>query len=79
MITLKKQDVHFMLTVLHLTPDLFQVLNTISEGGEISDNQADELRDCCTNRLDEIGFDENYEPTDEGKKLENLIDKLYIG
>jgi hypothetical protein len=29
--------------------------------------------------LDEAGFDENYEPTEDGSKLEALVDKLYIG
>jgi len=79
MIRLSRDDVLFMLTMLQLTPDLSQVLKAISEGGEIPDDQADELRDCCTDRLDEVGFDENYELTAEGKKLEQLIDKLFIG
>ncbi len=79
MIRLNRDDVLFILTILPLTPDMSQVLQAIYEGGEISDDQADELRDCCTNRLDEIGFDENYELTTEGKKLEQLIDKLFIG
>lgn len=79
MIQLNRDDVIFMLTVLQLTPDLSQMLKAISEGGEISDDQADELRDCCTDRLDEIGFDENYELTTDGEKLEELVDKLFIG
>ncbi len=79
MIYLSKYDAQFMLMTLQLTPVLGQVLGAIAEGGEISEDHADELRDCCTDRLDEIGFDESYEPTEDGKKLEALIDKLYIG
>ncbi len=79
MIYLNQYDVQFMLTVLQLTPALNQVLEAIAKGGEVSEDQADELRDCCTDRLDEIGFDKNYELTDNGKKLEDLVDKLYIG
>lgn len=80
MISLSKYDVSFLLMTLLLTPDLRQVLEAIAEqGGQITDDQADELRDCCTDRLDKCGFDESYEPTTEGKKLESLIDKLYVG
>lgn len=79
MIRINSDDVLFMLTMLQLTPDLRQVLKSIAEGGAISDDQADELRDCCTDRLDEIGFDKNYELTEDGRKLEALVDKLFIG
>ena len=68
-----------MLAKLKLTPELKQALLSIAKGGEISEDQADELSDYCTDRLDVIGFDENYEPTDVGKKLEALVDKLYVG
>lgn len=81
MIILTLQEIQFMLTVLTLTVDLrerLQVLVSV-EKKTISDDIADELRDLCTNRLDTHGFDENYNPTEEGKKLEALIDKLYIG
>jgi len=81
MITLTLQEVQFMLTVLTLTVDLRERLEILLsvENKAISDDIADELRDLCTERLDTHGFDENYNPTDEGKKLEALIDKLYIG
>lgn len=69
-----------MLTMLQLTPSLRQVLEPISEnGGDVDEDIADKLRDMCTDRLDEIGFDENYEPTGDGEKLEELIDKLFVG
>ena len=81
MITLTLQEIQFMLTVLALTVDLRERLNALVsvENKTISDDIADELRDLCTERLDTHGFDENYKPTQEGKKLEVLIDKLYIG
>lgn len=81
MITLTLQEIQFMLTVLTLTVDLRERLEILLsvENKAISDDIADELRDLCTERLDTHGFDENYNPTDEGKKLEVLIDKLYIG
>ena len=80
MITLSKTEVIFMLTMLQLTPELRQLLEVIAcRGGDIDDDVADELRDMCTNYLDEIGYDEDYEPTKNGEKLEDLIDKLFVG
>ena len=79
MIYLSPHEAQFMLMTLELTPNLHQVLKAAVEGCEITDDQADELRDCCTDKLDEVGFDENYEPTEDGRKLEVLVDKLYIG
>ncbi len=81
MIILTLQEIQFMLTVLTLTVDLREKLEMLVsvDNKAISDDIADELRDLCTERLDTHGFDKNYNPTDEGKKLEELIDKLYIG
>jgi hypothetical protein len=38
-----------------------------------------DLRECCSDYLMLVGFDENYNPTEEGKILEDLIDKLSTG
>ncbi len=46
---------------------------------EVSLDVADEIRDLCGEQLQLVGFDENYQPTPEGKILESLIDKLFIG
>mgnify|MGYP001800736849 CR=1 FL=1 len=45
----------------------------------ISEDQADEIRDLCGEQLQLVGFDEKYGPTPEGKLLEDLVDKFYIG
>lgn len=81
MIVLTLQEIRFMLTVLSLTVDLRERLEALIsvQNKVISDDVADEFRDLCTERLDTHGFDENYNPTEEGEKLESLIDKLYIG
>lgn len=44
----------------------------------LDDDVADEIRELAG---DEIGlhFDDNYEPTKEGRMLELLIDKFYTG
>ena len=44
----------------------------------IPDDLADDLRERCADELLTTGFDQDYEPTPEGKVLESLIDKLYI-
>ena len=46
---------------------------------EITSEKADELREFLGDRLQIAGFDENYELTAEGKILESLIDKCFIG
>ena len=45
---------------------------------KIPENQADEIRDLCGERLQMVGFDENYELNQEGKILESLVDKFFI-
>lgn len=79
MIYLSRNEIAFILNKVTLTYDLQQVLSANKGGCEISDDQADELRDCCIECLDEIGFDDNYELTLDGKKLDELVDKLFIG
>lgn len=79
MIYLNSDDIKYMLTILDLSYDEKQVLNNQFLSSGINDDFADDLRDKCTEKLDEIGFDENYKATKDGEKLEYLIDKLYIG
>jgi hypothetical protein len=81
MIALDLQDIHFMLKHLSLSETLRKRLIELTSDGDvlISDDLADELRDLCADRLDTHGFDLNYSPTEEGRKLEALIDKLYTG
>jgi hypothetical protein len=44
----------------------------------LEDDFADQIRDWAGERLQEVGFDENYEPTMEGLILEDLIDIFEI-
>ncbi len=68
-----------MIKSLDLSPDLLRILSKTLIDGSIKDKYADSLRDCCTNKLDEIGYEENYKLTNDGIKLNSLIDKLFIG
>lgn len=45
---------------------------------EISEEQATDLRELCSDWLQSEGFDLKYELTAEGEICERLIDKLYI-
>ena len=76
---LNRDDVSFLRSELDLSEALIKVLKDVESSGEILDDYADELRDLCTDRFDEIGFDENYKLTPKGEKFESLIDKLFIG
>lgn len=81
MICLTINDIELMTLNLDLPYDLRMLLEKLKDVQDrtISDDVADELRDLCTEKLDTHGFNVNYEPTELGKKLEELIDKLYIG
>ena len=48
------------------------------DGVTLTRNQAELLRSHLTTTLAQIGFDENYELTEEGKRIERLIDTLYV-
>jgi len=39
-------------------------------------DEGDALREAVTNELARTGFDDDREPTDRGRALEDLIDKL---
>ena len=45
---------------------------------QLTRSEAEILRDKLTYMLAQVGFDENYEPTIEGKLIEELIAKLFI-
>ena len=79
MIYLNSKEIIFIIKTLDLTPDLKVILENIHNGGEISDDTSDILRDFCTDKIDEVGYDENYEVTKIGEVLDILIDKLYTG
>ena len=81
MIRLSRNDIEFMIFNLDLSDDLRMLLEKLRDAQDktITDDLADQLRDLCTQKLDTHGFDINYDPTELGIKLEELIDKLYIG
>lgn len=79
-IYLLKADLEFMLKNLDLTEKMLSLLKKKNLYQEIyiDHDTADILRDLCGEKLQEVGFDFNYNPTEKGIILESLIDKLYI-
>lgn len=78
---ISQSDTLFMLKYLDLTNYVKNYLEKRLKLKDIiiSAHIANRLRNLCGDRLQEIGFDENYDPTPEGKILEDLIDKLFTG
>jgi hypothetical protein len=68
-----------METVLPLSEGHRQLLkNLISKNKKLIPNAvSEELGDLCSERLSTHGFDDYQTPTEEGRKLEELQDKLY--
>jgi hypothetical protein len=40
--------------------------------------EAEQLRDYLTKQLAAVGFDRNYSPNEQGRMLENLIDRFHL-
>ena len=82
MTTLNQSDIRFMQTVLPLSEGLRKLFNKLASSKNkkpIPDEISSELSDLCEERLATHGFDDYYSPTKEGRKLGELMDKLYAG
>ena len=79
MITLNLSDIRFMETVLPLSESHRNMLKSLISKKKklISDEVSEELGDLCSDRISTHGFDDYQTPTEEGRKLEELQDKLY--
>ncbi len=44
----------------------------------LSSETSERFREVLTDHLAKVGFDDAYEPTNEGKVLEALIDRFYM-
>jgi hypothetical protein len=44
---------------------------------DLTEEDANYLRDACSEQLQRVGFDKDYELTNEGRILEDLIDKSF--
>jgi hypothetical protein len=78
-VRLSAAQAEYLLQATFLPPRLREVVTAASLGGdssglEVSGNIADEFQSVFTERLAKVGFDADYDLTDEGATLEELID-----
>lgn len=84
-IVLNAKLAHYLLDAQFLTSTLRAALEAAKprRGGGLSfsipDDLAEEFREAFSDRLMEVGFDDEYEPNEEGRVLEDLIDQFFVG
>jgi hypothetical protein len=63
-------------------PELIEQIKQSEVGGKISievnEDIASTIRDWAGDKLQKVGFDDNYELTSSGKQLEEIIDLFYF-
>lgn len=78
-IRLSRIDVQFVLRMLIVPPELLEKLRANAGSPvELTLAEARVVGDAATLRLAQIGFDEDYELTAEGRELETLISALVV-
>ena len=83
LIELTDDEQQILLTSVPLPENLRSIVDSARQSGrtwllDISEDDADEIRDLCGDRLVEVGLDERYEPNKAGLLLEGLVDKFFI-
>jgi len=81
MATLNLSDIFFMRAVLPLSEVHRELLVKLFPKNKrsIPDDVSHELSNLCRSRLTILGFDDYNSPTVEGRKLIEILDKLYVG
>ena len=76
-VRLSRDDAEFLLGRVEEVR-LREKLQAAVRGQLLDEDTADELRDICADMLLEEGFDEDYRPNEQGRRLEQLIDELHV-
>jgi hypothetical protein len=82
-VELTRSEVEYLETAGFLAPALLGCLrgaqwrSATAAALELSPATAEEFREAFTEQLAKVGFDEEYEPTAEGRLLEGLIDRFH--
>lgn len=72
-------EVTFVLASLKLPSELrSRLLASSGAGLELRDEEVDSLLELVSDRVMTHGFDAAYQPTEEGRALERLIDRLSV-
>lgn len=84
-IRLSKSDLTYLANAQFLTDDLNRIVGEAKVADEddarlleLDRATAERFRDEFTARLAKVGFGPDYEPTREGKLLEELIDRFAV-
>jgi hypothetical protein len=72
-----KKEIDFLKNTFPLGKNDFNFFIITDESIELNKNLANKIRDWAGEKQQMIGYDENYELTEDGKILESIIDKLY--
>ena len=81
-VSLKRAEVEYLKATNLLPPPLMACLDNVTWQSDVAGAldvtpaTAEEFRQLLTERLASVGFDREYEPTDEGVLLEELIDRF---
>ena len=83
-VELSQKEHEMLTTTVQMADTLREVVRSARHSGrkwhlELSDDDAEEIRDLCGDTLVAIGFDERYEPNKAGWILEGLVDKFFTG
>jgi hypothetical protein len=83
-IELNQAEYNYLFKVVFVEDKYRKMLHFMKQNDDkylikVSEGQADDIRDLCGEQLQIVGFDEGYELTNEGKILETLIDKFFVG
>ncbi|HTE02122.1 MAG TPA: hypothetical protein VK668_22695 [Mucilaginibacter sp.] len=70
---------YLILTFFTERPDFRMFAGSDNVLSNIDEDVVDEIRDWAGERLQKVGFDENYDLNQEGVILDSIVDKLYIG
>jgi hypothetical protein len=81
-IKLNKKQLDYLIYSLTIEQEILKSKLQIEEDNHsfivrIDEDTADEIRDLVGEQLQKKGFDSNYELTQDGKMLEELIDVFY--
>lgn len=84
-VTLNKLEYDYLVNLNFLNKKIMGKLNCLRRKNEsqcsleLPNEMIEEMRSELEDRLQDIGFDKDYNLTAEGKILENLVDKFFIG
>ena len=85
LIRLSRDEVEYLRQASFLPSYLVEIVRSAESASErsfflrVSRDAADGFRSAFTDRLAKVGFGVDYELTDEGRLLEDLIDRFYVG